>query len=228
MTGRRVFLSLSGGVDSTTLYALLLSKGMEVVPVFFRYPSKHNDMEMAAAARVAAHYEALGQKPLVTIDVRPLFTGIRSNLLVDGGDIPSNPYDKTTMAQTVVPGRNLIFASILAAHAQSVTSTEGDKSYVALGMHGGDHEIYPDCRPEFVTSLQNTIHLSSDGKVVVITPLVNLSKTDLVAMGLGLGAPYELTRSCYNGTDKPCGVCGTCRERQKAFADNGVKDPIEE
>lgn len=218
-----VLLSLSGGVDSTTLYSLLVSKGLKVIPYFFKYPSKHNSMERDAAGRVAAHFEMQGHHPLVMVDTTPLFQRVKSNLMIDGGNVPSDPYDKDSMSLTVVPGRNLIFASILAAHAQCL---EGEKVYVALGMHGGDHALYPDCRPEFVTSLQNTIHLSSEGKVVVFAPFQHIAKSDIVRLGLELGTPFELTRSCYNGTDRPCGVCGTCRERAAAFEKNGMKDPI--
>lgn len=222
----KILLSLSGGIDSSALYSYLLSLGHEVFPYFFKYPSKHNDMEREAARRVACHFsQTEGGHELTEIDTTPLFTKVKSNLLVDGGDIPTQPYDKASMKLTVVPGRNLIFASILAAHAQSF----GDqKALVALGMHAGDHDLYPDCRPEFAQFLDQTVEISSEGSVSVVAPFIQFQKSDIVRIGLDLNTPFELTRSCYNGTERPCGVCGTCRERIAAFEKNGVKDPIME
>ena len=222
----KVLLSLSGGVDSTALYSRFHTGGFEVHPYFFKYPSKHNDMEHQAASRVAAHYEMLGQFPLAIIDTTAIFQGVKSHLLIDGGDIPSSEYTKESLSLTVVPGRNLIFASILASQAQSLWTSEDKEIYIALGMHAGDHEIYADCRPEFVKALRETVSQSSEDKVTVFAPLIELEKYQVVLLGADSGAPFELTRSCYNGGDRPCRVCSTCLEREKAFAKAGMEDPI--
>jgi 7-cyano-7-deazaguanine synthase len=116
-----------------------------------------------------------------------------------------------------------VFLAVLAARAESA---EGDKSYVAIGVHGGDHAVYPDCRPEFIEAARRTIHLSSQGKVELLAPFAGMSKAEVVRLGLELGVPYELTRSCYAGGDAPCRVCPTCRAREEAFAANGVIDPL--
>lgn len=225
MKGKKVCISLSGGVDSTTLYALALSQKMEVYPFFFLYPSKHNAMERVAAQNVAAYYQSFGGHPLNLVELGQPFDMVKSHLLVGGGDIPSAPYSEASLAQTLVPGRNLIFASLLAAYAESLAAA-GEAAFVALGVHGGDHALYPDCRPEFIGALEKTISLSSDGKVAVYTPFIQKTKAELVALGLALDVPYALTRSCYNGGDAPCRECGTCREREEAFAHNGVTDPV--
>lgn len=224
MSAKKVCLSLSGGVDSTTLYALALQQKMEVVPFFFAYPSKHNAMEAAAARKVADYYVLRGGEALRTVDLRQPFGMVSSHLLEGGGEVPLDAYDDESLALTLVPGRNLIFASLLAAYAESM---KGEKDVlVGLGVHGGDHALYPDCRPEFIEALEITIGVSSGGKVALYTPFLDCNKADIVRQGLELKVPYELTRSCYNGEDKPCGLCATCREREAAFLENGVIDPL--
>lgn len=224
MNTKKVCLSLSGGVDSTTLYALALEQGMEVAPFFFAYPSKHNAMEEVAARKVADYYMARGGRPLRIINLRQPFGMVSSHLLEGGGEIPPDAYDAESLALTLVPGRNLIFASFLAAYAESM---KGDNSvFVGLDVHGGDHALYPDCRPEFIASLEQTVNLSSDGKVGLYTPFLRLTKAEIVRQGLTLAVPYGFTRSCYNGGDKPCGLCATCREREEAFRANRAVDPL--
>jgi 7-cyano-7-deazaguanine synthase len=220
MEGKPVFLALSGGIDSTPLYAVLAAARGDVRPVFFLYPSKHNAMEQEAAGRVAAHYSG---RPLTRIDVAGIFSGVRSHLLLGGGDIPRAEYDRENLKKTVIPGRNTVFLSALASLAESA---DGDRAYVALGVHGGDHAVYPDCRPEYVDSVRQTILLSTEGKVEVIAPFISLSKAEVVRVGMEHAVPYGLTRSCYNGTDVPCRVCPTCRAREEAFVRNGCVDPL--
>jgi 7-cyano-7-deazaguanine synthase len=217
MKGRSVFLSLSGGIDSATLYALLLERGMAVTPVFFKYPSKHNGMEYEAASRIAAHYGS----SLRQTDVTGLFNGIRSGLLIGGDAVSSERYAEENLKKTVVPGRNTIFIAALAALAESAGG-----ACVALGVHGGDYAVYPDCRPEYIASVKRTILLSSLGKVEIIAPFASLSKAEIVRFGAGRAVPYALTRSCYNGEDAPCRVCPTCRAREDAFSANGLTDPL--
>ncbi|MCC8194513.1 MAG: 7-cyano-7-deazaguanine synthase [Deltaproteobacteria bacterium] len=212
--------SLSGGLDSTVLLARLLAKhGREAVrPVFFRYPSKHNAWEESAAEKVAAYYAV----SLTVFDLTLPFSHMRSGLLLsDERPIPRAEYDAATMATTVVPGRNLIFASFMAAFAESIGAGE-----IALAVHSGDHHLYPDCRPAFTEALATVVARGTDGSVKVATPFVHKTKAELVAEGLALRAPLHLTRSCYANREKSCGVCGTCAERLAAFAANGVTDPV--
>ncbi len=212
-------LSLSGGLDSTVLLAALLDEHGQgaVTPVFFRYGSKHNEREAVAAAAVAGHYGL----ELVTFDLRPVFGQLSSVLLAhDGRAIPKAAYAEDNMALTVVPGRNLLFASVLAALAESRGAGR-----VALATHAGDHALYPDCRPAFNDALAVAVRESSGGAVGVATPFGAMAKADIVALGLVLDAPLSLTRSCYESGEKACGQCGTCVERLEAFAVNGAKDP---
>ena len=141
---------------------------------------------------------------------------------MSGGEIPEGHYNDATMSQTVVPGRNLMFASILAGYAESIGFNR-----IALGVHKGDHEIYPDCRKEFVKALDSCIYLSTDKSVEVYTPLIDMDKIEIVQEGLDLEVPYHLTRTCYKDQERSCGVCGSCVERLEAFKLNNVKDPIE-
>jgi 7-cyano-7-deazaguanine synthase len=233
-------------VDSTTLYAFLTAQKAVVTPVFFRYPSRHNDMERASAERVAARYcgnagaycggaarrgtevlpagaEENRNMPPVQVDLSEVFSGLRSSLLRGGPPLPEGEYSEENLGQTVVPGRNAVFLAVLAARAESA---EGGKNYVAIGVHGGDHAVYPDCRPEFIEAMRRTIHLSSQGKVELLAPFAGMSKAEVVRLGLELGVPYALTKSCYAGGNAPCRVCPTCRAREEAFAANGVIDPL--
>ena len=213
-------ISLSGGLDSAVLTADLIDqhgKGA-VVPIFFEYGSKHNPWEKKAALAVAAHFGL----SLKTIDLSATFMHMKSALLSsDLREIPQTAYDQRSMNLTVIPGRNLIFGSILAAFAESHGITA-----VALATHSGDHYMYPDCRPAFNEALAAVVEKSSEGKVHVLTPFSNSTKADLVAEGLRLNVPFALTRSCYSAMEKSCGTCGTCRERLEAFAVNNATDPI--
>ena len=211
-------LALSGGLDSATLLATLLEKEhATVLPVFFRYGSRHNSWEERAAGRIAAHYGV----SLHSVDLVPVFASVQSALLAhDSRPVPEAEYKADNMALTLVPGRNLVFASILASLAES----RGIPT-VALATHAGDHHLYPDCRPSFNEALDRTLQESSDGAVRLHTPFSGMNKAAIVAEGLRLGVPFALTRSCYADSQKSCGVCATCRERQDAFAANGVPDP---
>ena len=214
-------LSLSGGLDSTVLCASLLDEHGPgaVQPVFFRYGSKHNSWEESAARAVAGRYGLA----LSIVDLTPVFAQAKSALLVhDAREIPKDAYGAETMAATVVPGRNLIFASVLASFAES-----RGLAHVALATHAGDHHLYADCRPAFNAALAAVLRESSDGKLTLLTPFSQMTKAEIVARGLALGVPFALTRSCYETDNAACGQCGTCRERLEAFAQNSAADPVQ-
>lgn len=214
----KIVTSLSGGMDSTTLLAKLLSYGDDVHVVNFQYGSKHNKKEQTAALEVASYYN----RSIKLIHLEETFSHFNSNLLKGGGSIPEGHYAADNMAQTIVPGRNAIMTTILAGYAES----HGFDA-IALGQHKGDHTIYPDCRKEFIEAMDKTIQISSDGKVKVMSPFININKADICGIGIGLQVPYELTTTCYNGRKKACGLCGSCVERIEAFLINKAKDPIE-
>ena len=219
----KIVLSLSGGMDSATALGYYLAEGHDIIPVNFMYGSKHNTFEKLCAIRLCVYY---GINMFPSINLRFIEDMFSSDLLKSGEDIPEGHYEDKNMKSTVVPGRNLIFASILAGYAESIGADA-----IALGVHAGDHAIYPDCRPEFVDSLIETINKSSDSKISVFAPFLNLDKTEILKIGYSLPGefkiPYELTRTCYCDQETSCGKCGSCIERLEAFKNIGKTDPIE-
>jgi 7-cyano-7-deazaguanine synthase len=136
--------------------------------------------------------------------------------------LPEGHYAEDSMKATVVPNRNMILLSLAAGHAISLQFDT-----VAYAAHAGDHTIYPDCRPEFATAMDEALKLCDWNTVSLYRPFVQLSKHDLVRKGNELGVPFEKTWSCYAGNDKHCGKCGTCVERKEAFELVGLLDPTE-
>lgn len=222
---KKIVLGLSGGLDSTTLLGMFLDKGYEVHACLFMYGSKHNIYEQRAAQDVINFYQAHFMPVFLhTFNLPQIFADFKSNLLKSGGDIPEGHYNDENMKLTVVPGRNLIFASIMAGLAESI----GAES-IALGVHAGDHAIYPDCRPLFINALNDTIQESTERKVNVITPILNYTKGELLEIGINIQnppVPYHITRTCYKDQVHACGKCGSCVERLEAFEMNNLIDPI--
>lgn len=214
----KVIVSLSGGMDSATVLAKMLDEGHEVECIGFAYGSKHNVYENNAAVQFATHY----QTPFKIYDLSGFMSDLNSNLLKSGGDIPEGHYEQENMSLTVVPGRNLIFASIVASIAESRGADA-----IALGVHSGDHAIYPDCRPEFVEALKDVIAFSTAGTVQVLTPFLTGNKTSILEWGVQNNVPYQKTRTCYKAQSTSCGKCGSCTERLEAFQLNGLIDPIQ-
>lgn len=215
----KAIVSLSGGMDSVTLLAFALQElGVEnVEAVGFSYGSKHNKYENAAAHAVAKHYGV----PFKLIDFTSIAAGFTSHLLKDGGAIPEGHYEAASMAQTVVPGRNIIFAAILSGLAWS-----RDVKHVYLGIHSGDHAIYPDCRPAFFYAMKAALMAGTDNRVNLLAPFLQDDKTKIIKWGLQHDVPYNMTRTCYQDAITACGRCGACQERLAAFAANGIEDPI--
>lgn len=213
----RVAVALSGGMDSSTVLSLLLSYGAEVVPFFFDYGSKHNPYEKEAVVGICDWYGL----PFHFINLAPVMEDFKSDLMRGQGDIPEGHYTDESMSATVVPARNIIFLSILAGKAWSYGCEK-----IAIGIHQGDHAIYPDCRPEFFDAMGKAIRLGTDDKVSIAAPFIGTDKTGILAKGLELRTPYHLTRTCYKQQPIACGKCGSCVERLEAFALNGIDDPI--
>lgn len=202
-----IHLSLSGGLDSTTLLALAMEEEDRVVPYSFDYGQRHV-RELQSADAVAQHYG---------LDVIPLvLPRLSSPSLTGTQDIPHGHYAADTMVATIVNGRNLMFISTLVSKAEP-----GDE--VWIGVHAGDHAIYPDCRPAFIDPLARAIRAAYD--VDLVAPFLDNSKSQIVDKAARLHAPLVLSWSCYEGDTIHCGRCGTCVERAEAFHLAGVHDP---
>ena len=202
----KAILIYSGGLDSTTL--LYEYKDRIALAVTFDYGSKHNAREIAFAAE---NCRRLG----IPHQVIPLdFIGkyFRSDLLLSGGDIPEGHYADDNMRSTVVPFRNGIMLAVAVGLAES-----NGLDAVFLANHGGDHTIYPDCRPEFVDAFDKAAEAGTYNGVRILSPYCNITKRDIALRGKALGVDYSLTYSCYKGGEKHCGRCGTCTERKEAL-----------
>ena len=213
---QRAIVVFSGGMDSATALWWALREFGDVAAVSFEYGAKHNARELAAA-------ETICKKLAVPQTVIPLdFIGrnFHSSLLKTGGAIPEGNYNEENMASTVVPFRNGIMLAAAAGLAE-----DSGFSAVILGNHTGDHAIYPDCRPEFIDGMAKAIEAGTGGKVKLLSPFCRMTKGEIAALGAKLGVEFSLTWSCYNGRDKHCGKCGTCRERREAFREAGLADP---
>lgn len=211
---RNSLIALSGGVDSTTL---LYEYREEVAcAVGFDYGSKHNVRELAAAEAICRELEI----PYLIIPLAFIGEYFRSDLLLSGGEMQLGDYSEENMRSTVVPFRNGIMLSILAGLAES-----RDLQQVLIANHFGDHAIYPDCRESFVKPMGEAITAGTSNGVKLVAPYTTLTKAEIVARGSRLGVPYGKTYSCYQGGERHCGRCGTCRERHDAFVANGLEDP---
>ena len=205
---------LSGGMDSVTL--LHEYKDRIALAVSFDYGSNHNAREIDCAK---AQCKLLGIEHIVI----PLdFFGryFRSSLLEGADKIPEGNYDEENMKSTVVPFRNGIMLSIACGLAESRGLT-----HTLIANHGGDHAIYPDCRPGFVKAMSEAMKEGTYDGVDIIAAYTDISKADIARRGAALGLDYSLTYSCYKGGKKHCGRCGTCRERAEAFRTAGIPDP---
>lgn len=217
----------SGGVDSTTALALAVEKyGKDhVVALSVSYGQKH-DKELEAAKAVAEYY---GVEQLF-LDLSVIFQYSNCSLLRQSDEeIPEESYAQQiekaggeTPVSTYVPFRNGLFLSAAASVALSK-----DCSVIYYGAHADDAAgaAYPDCSQEFHQAMNEAIYQGSGKQLHIEAPFVGKTKADIVALGLQLGVPYQLTWSCYEGKELPCGKCGTCIDRAKAFAANGVTDP---
>ena len=211
---RNSLIALSGGVDSTTL---LYEYREEIAcAVGFDYGSKHNARELAAAKAICRELEI----PYLIIPLAFIGEYFRSDLLLSGGEMQLGDYSEENMRSTVVPFRNGIMLSILAGLAES-----RDLQQVLIANHFGDHAIYPDCRESFVKPMGEAITAGTSNGVKLVAPYTTLTKAEIVARGTRLGVPYSKTYSCYQGGERHCGRCGTCRERHEAFVANGLEDP---
>lgn len=204
---------VSGGMDSITL---LYQKKEEIaLAISFDYGSNHNAREIPFAQM---HCEQLGIKH-ITINLDFMHQYFKSSLLEGADAIPEGHYASDNMKSTVVPFRNGIMLSIAIGIAESNALDE-----VLIANHGGDHTIYPDCRPEFINAINNAAIKGTYNNVNVVAPYTNITKGEIARIGAKLGIDYSKTWSCYKGGAQHCGKCGTCIERREALAEAGIVD----
>ena len=239
---KKAVISLSGGLDSTCLLLKLLSEGYEVRAYGFDYGQKHS-IELEKVKRNIRLLQDLGFR--VThqiINLRDCFSDSASSLHEGGSKIPEGDYRDETMKSTVVENRNVIFSAIIYGKALSWANKTQDNVLISLGLHAGDHAIYPDCRPESQEMARELFRISNWGseRVDYETPFIHCDKAEVLRQGLEamdkMGFVYadkmvilQNTHSCYAPDEKgrSCGKCGTCVERLEAFEKNGLRDPIE-
>ena len=216
---KKAIVLLSGGLDSATTAAIAISEGYEAIALSFRYGQRH-EKELVAAAKIVA---ALNIQQHHVIDVNLSQWG-GSSLTDTDLEIPQTGVEPDVIPSTYVPGRNTVFIAI----ALSLAEAKG-ASAVYLGINAVDYSGYPDCRPEYLEAYQKLANLSSkaaiEGNTIkLVAPLVKDTKVDIVKRALSLGVPIEQTWSCYQGGEKPCGVCDSCRIRDRALIAAGRPD----
>ena len=207
---------VSGGMDSITL--LYDFKDRIALGISFDYGSNHNAKEIPFAEM---HCKRLGI-PHITIGLGFMPQYFKSSLLEGADAIPEGNYDEENMKSTVVPFRNGSMLSISIGIAES-----NHLKHVLMANHGGDHTIYPDCRPAFVDAMSAAAQAGTFEDVTIEAPYTNITKADIARHGKQLGIDYSETWSCYKGGEVHCGQCGTCRERQEALREAGIADTTE-
>ena len=221
---RAVVLS-SGGLDSTTAMAIARSEGYEIYSLSFRYGQRHA-LELEASERVSRYF---GAKKYFVIDID--LAQIGGSALTDNIEVPKGRNESEMQKEipvTYVPARNTIFLSYALAWAEVLEAFD-----IFLGVNAIDYSGYPDCRPEFIEAYEHMANLATkvgvEGKrkIKIRTPLINLSKAQIIKKGVELGVDYSITHSCYapSSNGKACGDCDSCLLRKKGFSDAGIEDP---
>lgn len=207
----------SGGMDSFTVLHRAINEGLRVHALSFDYGQRHR-RELDTAHRVC---ESLGI-PHQIVDIRAIH-GLMDNSALTNSTIemPTGDYAADNLRATVVPNRNMILLSLAIAKAVNIGAQRVD-----YGAHGGDHILYPDCRPEFVDAMNSVAGIANFEPVAIHAPYLASSKADILRDGLAMGLDYRDTWTCYEGRELACGRCGSCRERLAAFAANQVVDPL--
>ena len=216
---KKAVVLLSGGLDSATTTAIARADGYEVIALSFRYGQRHQK-ELQAAKKIA---KALNIKEHFIVDVNLSQWG-GSSLTDDSLVLPQEGLQPDVIPSTYVPGRNTVFIAIALSLAEAKNARA-----IYLGINAVDYSGYPDCRPEYLEAYQKLANLSSkvgiEGKAPqLIAPLVRDSKVDIVRRALSLGVPIAETWSCYSGGDEPCGLCDSCRIRDRALIEVGRAD----
>ena len=223
----KAIVLLSGGLDSTTTLAIAQKEGFEVYALSFDYGQRHK-VELERAREIAQKFAVIDHQ-IMTIDLRQ-FGG---SALTDSIEVPTHRDEKEMSAEipiTYVPARNTIFLSFCLAYAEVKNAQN-----IFLGVNAVDYSGYPDCRPEFIAAFETLANLATKAgvegkeKLKIHTPLIQLTKAEIILKGFELGVDYSLTHSCYNPLEDgaSCGSCDSCLLRLKGFNNAGFEDPIE-
>ncbi len=216
---KKAVVLLSGGLDSTTCLAIAIKNGYEVFPLSFNYGQRHN-RELICASQICDYFGLKSHK-IINID------NVGGSALTDKEmEVPEyNGAEEIPI--TYVPARNIIFLSYAAGYAEVIGAEA-----IYIGVNAIDYSGYPDCRPEFITAFEKMLAVGTksgvEGKSVeILTPLIDITKAEIIKMAHNAAAPLHLTTSCYNGGDIACGVCDSCTLRLKGFKEAGLIDPTE-
>jgi len=222
--GRKAVVLSSGGLDSTTVMAVAADRGFEIFSLSFDYGQRHG-IELEAAREVARFFKA---KEHLVLDIG--LGKVGGSALTDDIEVPKDrPAGGTAgIPSTYVPARNTIFLSYALAWAEVLGSFD-----IFIGVNAVDYSGYPDCRPEYIEAFQSMANLATKagveklGYTEIHTPLISLTKSEIIKKGIGLGVDYSITRSCYDPAPDgaPCRRCDSCAIRAKGFEEAGIPDP---
>jgi len=224
---KRAVVLLSGGIDSTTTLAIARSSGCEVYAMSIDYGQRHR-RELEQARRIAEYFRVKEHR-IIEVDLR----GIGGSALTSGVSVPKGrPLKEISegIPVTYVPARNTIFLSLALAWAEVIGSDT-----IFLGVNVLDYSGYPDCRPEYIRAFENMARLATRAgveegrKITIETPLIYMTKAEIIKKGAELGVDFSMTHSCYDPSVKgiACGRCDSCLLRKKGFSEAGMKDPVE-
>jgi len=225
MSAPKAVVLLSGGLDSTTTLAIAQQEAYEVYALSFRYVQRHS-AELAAAQRVAEHF-GVAQHVIADIDLRVFGGSALTSEIAVPKDRPLDQMGEG-IPITYVPARNTIFLSFALAAAEVLGASD-----IFIGVNALDYSGYPDCRPEFIHAFEAMANLATKGGVEgtlrtkIHTPLISLSKAEIIRLGHELKVPFEITLSCYDpdASGRPCGECDSCILRARGFEQAGLPDP---
>ena len=217
---QKAVVLLSGGLDSATVLAQAQSAGFDCYAMSFDYSQRHS-IELTAAEKIAKHYQVKEHK-IVTLDLSQIGGSALTDMSIDVPD-----HQTEGIPVTYVPARNTIFLSIALGWAEVIGA-----NHIFVGVNAVDYSGYPDCRPEYISAFEKMANLATKTGVEgmplhIETPLIDLSKAEIIQAGMALGVDYSQTVSCYqaDGDGKACAVCDSCRLRMQGFQDAGVEDP---
>jgi 7-cyano-7-deazaguanine synthase len=222
---KKAVVLLSGGMDSATTLAIAKNSGCRCFALTFRYGQKHA-VEIKSAKKIAK-FLGISRHKIISIDPSA-FSG--SALTDKSLNVPLNrKIDPSRIPVTYVPARNTIFLSYALAFAESIGAFD-----IFIGVNSTDYSGYPDCRPQYIKAFEKLANLATaaaiqkKGRYKIHTPIIKMTKAQIIKTGSRLGVDYALTHSCYNPakSGRPCGRCDSCRLRLKGFADAGLKDPL--